>query len=208
MNTNMKVKLIGTIVGVLFFIALIAGVSYAWITWNSSNTGISGITDCMKVNYTNGGNIDNANVLLFDENDIIADNKITIKNGMAITNVTAYLDSSCTLSANFDLKMNVISLNQAFISGNSIGAFKYALVSYDPNTYTNITTSALNGQSFTIIKNESITNTGEISLIYEELTSTKKGYILIFYIDGDLANNDAGNSTFSASIKGAAIQTE
>ena len=208
MNTNTKVKLIGTILGIIFFIALIAGVSYAWITWDSSNTGISGITECMKVNYTNGGNIDNANVLLFDEDDIIADNKITIKNGMAITNVTAQLSNSCTLSANFDLKMNVTSLNKAFISGNSIGAFKYVLASYDPNTYTNITTSALNGQSFTILKNESITNTGEISLIFEKLSSIKKGYMVILYIDGDLAMNDAQDSAFSATIKGTSTSTE
>ncbi len=32
-----KAKIIGTIVGVIFSVAAIAGITYAWFTWQSSN---------------------------------------------------------------------------------------------------------------------------------------------------------------------------
>ena len=134
-------------------------------------------------------------------------NKITIKNGMAITDVTAYIDSSCNISGNIEITLNVQNLNDAYIYNDSVGAFKYVLASYDPSVYSEITTTALNGQKFDIIKNESITDIREITLVNEALSTTEKGYLLIFYIDGDLAMNDAQYSTFTATIKGVATQT-
>lgn len=208
MDTNRKVKVIGTIVGVILFILLIAGISYAWFTWKSGNVTISGTTECFTINYTNGQTLTNASAILFDESKIISDDKITIKNGMAITDVTVYIDSSCDIPANIEITLDVTELNYAYITGDSIGAFKYALASYDPATYSDITTSALNGIEFDIIKNESITDLGEITLVDEALSTTETGYLLIFYVDGDLAMNDAQHSTFTATITGVATQTE
>ena len=37
-----KAKLVGTIFGVILFIALIAGFTYAWVSWQSDNINISG----------------------------------------------------------------------------------------------------------------------------------------------------------------------
>ena len=59
----------------------------------SSNIIILGTTDCYTINYIKSINItqtinDNG-ITLFDEIKIISDNKITIKNGMALTYVTA-----------------------------------------------------------------------------------------------------------------------
>lgn len=208
MNMNNKVKLLGTIIGIIMFVLLIAGVSYAWITWQSSNINITGSSSCFDVNYTNGQTLTNESVILFDESSIINDGKITIKNGMAITDVTVGISSSCDITGNLEIILNVTSLNSAYISGNSIGAFKYVLASYDPSNYTNITTSALNGVQFDIIKNESITSTGEKVLVNEGLSTTEKGYMIIFYVDGDLAMNDAQNSTFSTTLTGIATQTQ
>ena len=208
MNTDKKVKLIGTIVGVLLFLLVIAGITYAWFTWRSSNINISGTTECFNIHYTNGQTLTDASTILLDESTIINNNKITIKNGMAITDVTAYIDSSCNIPANLEITLTINELSDAFISGNSIGAFKYVLASYDPSTYSDITTSALNGLQFDIIKNESITKVGDITLVDEALSTTEKGYLLIFYVDGDLAMNDAQNSLFSATITGVATQVE
>jgi len=47
-------KIIGTIVGVLAFIALVAGLTYAWFTWSSGDTILNGTTDCFTINYTGG----------------------------------------------------------------------------------------------------------------------------------------------------------
>jgi len=201
-----KIKIIGSLVGIILFICLIAGISYAWITWRSSNIGISGSSECFTINYTKGQTITDQSVILFDESTIINNNKVTIKNGMAITDVAAYIDSSCNIPANLEILLNVTELNPAYITGNSVGAFKYVIASYDPSIYSDITTTVLNGQSFNIIKNDSVMNTGEISLITEELSNTEKGYLLIFYVDGDLAMNDAQNTTFTATITGVATQ--
>ena len=38
-----KAKLVGTIFGVILFIALIAGFTYAWVSWQSDNINISGL---------------------------------------------------------------------------------------------------------------------------------------------------------------------
>ena len=207
-STDKKIKLIGTLIGIVLFIGLIAGMSYAFITWRSSNVGISGTGECFNVNYTKGQEITNESVILFDESSIINNNKITIRNGMALTDVTAYLDSACNITSDIDISLNVTNINNAFISGNSIGAFKYVVASYDPSTYSNITTTALNGTSFDILKTGSITSLGEISLVSNSLSNTKKGYLIIFYVDGDLAMNDAQNTTFTATITGTAMQTD
>jgi len=207
MTTNNKIKFIGTILGIVLFISLIAGITYAWITWTSENINISGTSECFTVNYTKGQTINNASVILFDESKIINNNKITIKNGMAITNVTAGLNSNCSISGNITISLTINNLNTAYISGNSIGAFKYALASYDPSVYTTITTSALSNTAFDIIKTESITSTDKITLVAEELSTTTKGYLIIFYVDGNLVDNDAKDSTFSATIDAVAAQT-
>lgn len=52
-----KYKLIGTVIGAMAFIALIAGITYAWFTWTSGNTILGGSTECFTINYVNGQNI-------------------------------------------------------------------------------------------------------------------------------------------------------
>lgn len=202
---NKKAKLLGAIVGILLFIVAIAGITYAWLSWQSSNTDISGKTECFVINYTNGQSLSTDNIYLFDESEIISDNKILIKDGMGLLNVTAGLDSTCGTNANLNIEINVTNLSSAYITGNSKGAFKYVLASYDP-TITDIT--GLKGESLDIINSGSITAIGPITLEPIALEATVKGYLLIFYVDGDLAYNDAIYSTFTATIKGTATQTE
>ena len=65
MNQNKKIKLIGTVVGIVLFIILIAGVTYAAFVWRSENINISGSSECFTINYVPGPMITNANVILF-----------------------------------------------------------------------------------------------------------------------------------------------
>lgn len=53
---------------------------------------------------------------------------------------------------------------------------------------------------------DSITSTEPISLVAEDLSNTQKGYLIIFYVDGDMAQNDAGDSEFSGAIEAIATQ--
>ena len=129
---------------------------------------------------------------------------------MVVTNITAKLKSSCTLDGYLTINLKTTTLNSGFTSsGNSTGALKYVLASYDPSTYTTISASALNGKTFDIIKIGSITSTGTLKIKETQLSKdTTLAYLVIFYIDGDKANNDIGsNSTnFKTSIEGSVTQ--
>lgn len=201
-------KIMGIIIGIFLFAILMIGVTYAWFTWSSSNINITGSSACFNIDYTKGPTINNESVLLFDESQIISNNQITIKEGMALTGVSAAINSNCTISGNLTINLNVTAINNAYISGNSVGAFKYVIASYDPSTYSTITTSALSGKKFNIIDTESITGTNSVAIVNDTLSNTKKGYLVIFYVDGNLVNNDAAESVFSATIDAVANQIE
>ena len=126
---------------------------------------------------------------------------------MQLTYVTAGINNACTIDGYMIMKMNVKTLNSAFITGESKGAFKYVIAKYSLSTYTSPSISTLKNKSFEIIKTDSITSTGEQTILTKQLPhSTKDGYLIIFYIDGDKAFNDAGNTSFSATITAKASQ--
>ena len=210
-KVDKKIKTYGIILGVILFVLLIAGFTYANLAWNSKSIVISGKSNCLEVESVKGSNITGGNLLLQDETSIISNNQITIKNGMVITNVTAKIKSTCSISGYMTLNLNVTNLSSAFTSsGNSTGALKYVLTSYDPSTYSTISTTALNGKTFDIVATGSITSTGNINLIMEMLSTTEtKAYLIIFYIDGNLASNDASsNSTnFKSNLEAIVTQT-
>ena len=210
-KVDKKIKTYGIILGVILFVLLIAGFTYANLTWNSKSIVISGKSNCLEVESVKGSNITGGNLLLQDESLILNNNQITIKNGMIVTNVTAKIKSTCSLEGYMTLNLNVTNLSSAFTSnGNSTGALKYVLTSYDPSTYSTVSTTALNGKTFDIVNTGSITSTGTIKLREENLSKTQtKAYLIIFYIDGDMANNDAGsNSTnFKSNLEAIVTQT-
>ena len=209
-KVDKKIKTYGIILGVILFVLLIAGFTYANLTWKSKSIVISGKSNCLEVESVKGSDITGGNLLLQDESSIISNNQITIKNGMVITNVTAKIKSTCSLDGYMTLNLNVTNLSSAFTSsGNSTGALKYVLASYNPSTYSTISTTALNGKSFDIIDTGNITSTGTIKLRDEYLSKTQtKAYLIIFYIDGELANNDAiSNSTnFKSNLEAIVTQ--
>ena len=207
MDINRKIKISGLIIGILLFIVLISGFSYAYYSSVATDTSsVKGTAGCFVVDHVKGNNV-TGNVILFDESKIITNNNITVKDGMQLTYVTAGINNACTIDGYMIMKMNVKTLNSAFITGESKGAFKYAIAKYSPTTYTSPSISTLKNKSFEIIKTASITSTGEQTILTKQLPhSTKDGYLIIFYIDGDKAFNDAGNTSFSATITAKASQ--
>lgn len=206
---NKKIKIYGVVLGIILFILLISGLTYAILSWRSSNITIAGNSECLEVDSAKGSNITGSDLLLLDSG-VVNNNQITIRAGMVVTNITAKLKSSCTLDGYLTINLKTTTLNSGFTSsGNSTGALKYVLASYDPSTYTTISTSALNGKTFDIIKIGSITSTGTLKIKEAQLSKdTTLAYLVIFYIDGDKANNDIGsNSTnFKTSIEGSVTQ--
>lgn len=207
---NKKVKTYGLVLGVTLFVLLVAGFTYAALTWRSNNITINGSTECLDIDYTKGQDITGGNLLLLDKSKIISNNKITITNGMVLSNLTAKIKSSCTIDGYLTLNLKVTSLNSAFTSsGNSTGGLNYALVSYDPETYSTVDVTTLNGKTFDIIGAGAITSTSTIKLKDVQLSKDSTvAYIVIFYLDGDLTNNDAVNTTsnFKATLEGTITQ--
>lgn len=207
---NKKVKTYGLVLGVTLFVLLVAGFTYAALTWRSNNITINGSTECLDIDYTKGQDITGGNLLLLYKSKIISNNKITITNGMVLSNLTAKIKSSCTIDGYLTLNLKVTSLNSAFTSsGNSTGGLNYALVSYDPETYSTVDVTTLNGKTFDIIGTGAITSTSTIKLKDVQLSKNSTvAYIVIFYLDGDLTNNDAVNTTsnFKATLEGTITQ--
>ena len=207
---NKKIKIYGVVLGIILFILLISGLTYAILNWRSSNITITGTSECLEVESVKGSNITGSDLLLLDESQVVNSNQITIRTGMVVTNITAKLKSSCTLDGYLTINLKTTTLNSGFTSsGNSTGALKYVLTSYDPSTYTTINTSALNGKTFDIVTTGSITSTGTLKIKEAQLSKdTTLAYLVVFYIDGDKANNDIGsNSTnFKTSIEATVTQ--
>ena len=207
---NKKIKIYGVVLGIILFILLISGLTYAILSWRSSNITITGTSECLEVESVKGSNITGSDLLLLDKSQVVNSNQITIRTGMVVTNITAKLKSSCTLDGYLTINLKTTTLNSGFTSsGNSTGALKYVLASYNPSTYTTISTSALNGKTFDIVTTGSITSTGTLKIKEAQLSKdTTLAYLVIFYIDGDKANNDIGsNSTnFKTSIEATVTQ--
>ena len=208
-----RIKIYGLILGILLFIGLVAGLTYAYYNFKDT-AGISGEAGiCFNINTTNGGNITDADLLLLEENNIINNGSVTITNGMALTSITAGIDSSCTgINGYLSINIENITMNDNFVSGDSIGALKYIIASYSQETYPTVGIGNLSGQSFTILKTGSITSTNADTLYVDILPNdgTTKDYLIIFYIDGDLAGNGIAtypSNNFTSTIEAVATQS-
>ena len=71
---NKKVKTYGLVLGVTLFVFLVAGFTYAALTWRSNNITINGSTECLDIDYTKGQDITGGNLLLLDKSKIISNN--------------------------------------------------------------------------------------------------------------------------------------
>ena len=105
-------KIFGTIFGVLAFIALVVGITYAWLIWTSGNTIISGSTECFTINYVNGQNI---------SGQITPSSTYT---GGKTTTVQIGIDSSCNIGGSATIKLTTD--NSSTINLGE-GAVKYAV---------------------------------------------------------------------------------
>ena len=204
MEYNNKRPLVYSLIVVLL---LITGITVAWLTWRSGNTNIGIMSDCFTINYSKGQDISGASLKLLNENNIISNDNITITEGMAVTTASIGIKSTCNIEGAGTLKLNVDSLSPSFTTGNSVGALKYAVVSYNPSTYPNVTVTNLNNASFAILSIGAIDHVGTIDILVEQLSNTVvNNYIIIIYIDGSRAGNDIIGSSFSGTVSAEANQ--
>lgn len=203
-----KVKTYGLIVGVILFILLVAGFTYAFLEWSSSKVNISANSDCFTINYEKGQDISGTNLNLLDETNFINGTNITIVDGMVLSTVAISINSTCNTTGRGTIKLNTTALGDAFTTGNSVGSLKYVVINYSSTTYPTVTVDALKGTTFTIMSSDAVTAVGTQNLI-ENIplsNSTKNEYIIIFYIDEVIAQNDVVASAFTGNISAEAVQ--
>ena len=193
------------ILGIIILLAL-GGVTVAYLTWSSNKINIGLNSDCFTIDYTKGGDINNASVKLMNESDLIdSNNKFTIKEGIALTYANIGIKSTCGIEGYGSLYLNITSLSDAFTTGNSVGALKYAILK---NTSTStVSVANLLNQSFNIEKKGTITSTGTKKILTKQLSNTEVNkYIIVIYIDKSLSGNDVIGASFSGKISAEADQ--
>ena len=207
MKDYTKKQKILIILGVAVFILIGSGLTYAALTWATSNPINIGLTSgCFEINYTPGGAINNANVEVMNESTLISNNKFTITDGIALTYANIGIKSTCTIEGYGSLYLNVTSLSSAFSTGSSKGSLKYAILNNTSNS-TTLTVAGLKGQSFDIVKKGTITSTGTINILNKQLSNTVQNkYLIVFYIDGSKIGNDVIGASFAGNISADAHQ--
>ena len=207
MKDYTKKQKILIILGVSLFILIGSGITYAALTWATSNPINIGLTSgCFEINYTPGGAINNANVEVMNESTLISNNKFTITEGIALTYANIGIKSTCTIEGYGSLYLNVTSLSSAFTTGSSKGSLKYAILN-NTSSSTTLTVAGLKGQSFDIVKKGTITSTGTINILNKKLSNTSQNkYLIVFYIDGSKIGNDVIGASFAGNISADAHQ--
>ena len=207
MKDYTKKQKILIVLGLTLFILIGSGITYAALTWATSNPINIGLTSgCFEINYTPGGAINNANVEVMNESTLISNNKFTITDGIALTYANIGIKSTCSIEGYGSLYLNVTSLSSAFSTGSSKDSLKYAILN-NTSSSTNLTVAGLKGQSFDIVKKGTITNTGTINILNKKLSNTSQNkYLIVFYIDGSKIGNDVIGASFAGTISADAYQ--
>ena len=201
-----KKKLI--ILGVIILILAISGLTYAILTWTSSKINIGLTSGCFTIDYTKGQDI-SGNLKLLNESDLISSNKFTIKNGIGISAVNIGIKSTCTIEGYGSIYLNVTNISEAFTTGDSKGALKYAVLSNTSTitTPSSVTVDSLLNQSFDIVSTGSITGSDTITLLTKQLSNTEVyKYLVVIYVDNALAGNDITSASFTGNISADAEQ--
>ena len=203
---NNKKKLI---IGIVLGIILVSGITYAILTWTSTRINLGITSDCFTIDYTKGGDITGSLKLLNEEDLITNDNKFTIKNGVGISSANIGINSSCNIEGYGRLLLNVTSISSAFTTGSSVGALKYVVLK-NTSSITNpreVSVTSLLNQSFDIEAKGSITSSGTKDILVRNLSNTEiYKYLIVIYIDNNIASNDVIGATFTGNISADATQ--
>ena len=201
-----KNKLI--ILGVIILLLVASGLTFAILTWNSTMIKLGINTNCFAIDYTRGGDI-TGSLKLINEEDLISNGKFTIKEGVGVSGVNIGINSNCSIEGYGNIILNITNISSAFTTGSSKGALKYAVLKNTSTitTPSDISTTSLLNQSFDIEKKGNIDTSGTLKLLTKQLSNTELyKYIILIYVDNNLAGNDVTSATFQGNISADATQ--
>lgn len=181
-----KKKLFGTIIGVILFIALIAGATFAWLTFQATvtNGNYNTKTGNFLINYTKGENVTDIPIISIDSaSDIVTSEakSVTVKAGKS---------NSSNPNGNLTIKLKTVteSTNLDLTSG----VLKYAI--------------SIEGAAPTSI--QSVTSTADLILVSNYLitSTTQVDFTVYFWLDSSTVDSDDMGKTYSGYIDAEAVQ--
>ena len=196
-----KKKFIGTIVGVIFFVALIAGATFAWLTFNASvtNGNYAGSTLNFTYNYTTGTDVTKINILTATP----ARNAITAGTGYVA--LTASKPAGSAKASKFDLILKKTT-NEIGVSN----VVKYAVCkSATPTDCNNSASTAIPSTTNTTWVALGTISTGTTDqTLYSDTTSfaaegaATANYYVYFWVNGDAIITGNQNQVVGKSFAG------
>ena len=173
-------KLIGTIIGVIAFVALISGATFAWLTYAVNVTGgtYNGASTNFVVNYTKGTDISDVPILTSP----------TVSTARSL--VVSANKTSTSVDGTLSIKLTTTSSDILTTSG----AIKY---------------KACQGECADLTSNVgTVTASGTVEIFSGVLPSSATSYYVYFWIDAATFSNDHVGKTYSGYISAEAQQTQ
>lgn len=173
-------KLIGTIIGVIAFVALISGATFAWLTYAVNVTGgtYNGASTNFVVNYTKGTDISDVPILTSP----------TVSTARSL--VVSANKTSTSVDGTLSIKLTTTSSDILTTSG----AIKY---------------KACQGECADLTSNVgTVTASGTVEIFSGVLQSSVTSYYVYFWIDAATFSNDHVGKTYSGYISAEAQQTQ
>ncbi len=196
---NSRAKIIGSILGVIGFVALVAGATYAWLTWRSNNIIIAGSSKCFDINYTISREIGTAQepAKLRYFKSYNRDNRNQLVDNPEYAEVSLSIDPSCT---------DIAGTGTIYLTTNSEGTSSEILAGGLYYTLTSVTNNVE-----TVLKEGAITSASEIMLKNDiNVTSSSNStlYRVYVWINGEIAGDTYLNKTYAGSIRAEVISKE
>ena len=197
MNDN-KRKLIGTIIGVIFFIILIAGATFALLTYTADvNNGIYNIgTTHFLVDYIGASDITDLTIF---------DSSIMTDRYAGMNNLKRYVTASkVDIDGTLYIKLHVNDDNDSNLLVANAGTIRYAVyVSGDCNNLDILSDCA---SSYGLIN--SLDSNHDAIIFTGPLQSSPTNYTIILWLDNAMITNGLMGLNFTGYIYAFAIQSE
>ncbi len=179
-----KKKVIGTVIGVIAFIALLAGATYAWLTNTLGVTNGVYNTKTMNflVNYTKGTDVTSLPIL--GTATASTAQVLTVKAGLGTNSapgkITVYL--------------NTTSSSNALITDHAI-KYIYCIGTCEGTDFADHTST--------------LTSTSQVAVITNDtLTAAQKNYNVYLWLDGSVIGDTHLGLSYAGNISAVATQTE
>ena len=130
---------------------------------------------------------------------------------MAVTNLSASKDPKCTkVKAKLSIQLNADLIPSIYnASGSCSGALNYVVASYDASLFSGVDARTLENMTFDILATDTIPSSGSRTVYEKALADdgTRQDYLIIFYIDGNKANDDIDSKNIIVKANVTAVQT-